>query len=490
MAVVTKPNGNIEYTNKPLALYRNNDILLPMQNADTILYNSNSLYIKNNQNVNTQYIHNSPHVELNATNLKDAVDEINDRVVKGGRYFNQINLSVLTDSDNRLLSTYTPVKIDFYPSAQKYIMLLYNSTSYKSVLCSSDNGILFDTVVGEIVGTLDSMCVIGGKVYFAGCATNYVERYVWNEDTEEYDTEITTKVTSGIFSISSLAQFTSEGSNQFKTEKLIYTYMQQEGRVTPDPSYLVSCNTSMCCDEDSICATIYNANLQTWICVTIKCQYNIGITYIVNQYQLESAFVYPQVISINGGAFVLVSYRATMTATNSYYYLVYCSYNTNSMIKKIAGTKISSNTYILRNCCNDGEFIYGMQGLVSNPTAYNGGLYYRNFSTILNGISMTDAQATYMGDVTQQLIMRIANIYIYRYCANTSSNTISTLYYSTQPLDSNLLQNAKGVSKPVVFYNIDNTVLTTNIMKKGYVVNNIAYVIDSQNRLYYSQIDI
>ena len=74
--------------------------------------------------------------------------------------------------------------------------------------------------------------------------------------------------------------------------------------------------------------------------------------------------------------------------------------------------------------------------------------------------------------------------------ANTSSNTISTLYYSTQPLDSNLLQNAKGVSKPVVFYNIDNTVLTTNIMKKGYVVNNIAYVIDSQNRLYYSQIDI
>ena len=101
-----------------------------------------------------------------------------------------------------------------------------------------------------------------------------------------------------------------------------------------------------------------------------------------------------------------------MTATNSYYYLVYCSYNTNSMIKKIAGTKISSNTYILRNCCNDGEFIYGMQGLVSNPTVYNGGLYYRNFSTILNGIGMTDAQATYMGDVTQQLIMRIANIYI------------------------------------------------------------------------------
>lgn len=490
MAVVTKSNGNIEYTNKPLALYRNDDALLPMQNANTIEYNSNSLYIKNNQNINTQYVHNSPHVELSATNLKDAVDEINNRIVKGGRYFNQINLTTLTDSDNRLLSTYIPVKIDFYPNAQKYIMLLYNTTSNKSVLCTSDDGILFDTIVGEIIGTLDSMCVIGGKVYFAGCATNYIENYVWNEDTEEYDIEITTKVTSGVYSISSLAQFTSEGSNQFTIEKLVYTYMQQDGRITPSASYLISCNTSMCCDEDSICVTIYNINLQTWICITIKCQYNQGITYIINQYQLESAFIYPQVVSINGGAFVLISYRATMTATNSYYYLVYCSYNTNSIIKKIAGTKISSNTYILRNCCNDGEFIYGMQGLVSNPTSYNGGLYYRNFSTILNGINMPNAQATYMGDATQQLIMRIANIYIYRYCANTSDNTTSVLYYSTQPLDSNLLQNAKGVSKTVVFHNIDDTTLTTNIMLRGCVIKNMAYVIDSQNRLYYSQIDI
>lgn len=490
MAVVTKSNGNIEYTNKPLALYRNDDALLPMQNANTIEYNSNSLYIKNNQNINTQYVHNSPHVELSATNLKDAVDEINNRIVKGGRYFNQINLTTLTDSDNRLLSTYIPVKIDFYPNAQKYIMLLYNTTSNKSVLCTSDDGILFDTIVGEIIGTLDSMCVIGGKVYFAGCATNYIENYVWNEDTEEYDIEITTKVTSGVYSISSLAQFTSEGSNQFTIEKLVYTYMQQDGRITPSASYLISCNTSMCCDEDSICVTIYNINLQTWICITIKCQYNQGITYIINQYQLESAFVYPQVVSINGGAFVLISYRATMTATNSYYYLVYCSYNTNSIIKKIAGTKISNNIYILRNCCNDGEFIYGMQGLVSNPTSYNGGLYYRNFSTILSGISMSNAQATYMGDATQQLIMRIANIYIYRYCANTSDNTTSVLYYSTQPLDSNLLQNAKGVSKTVVFHNIDDTTLTTNIMLRGCVIKNMAYVIDSQNRLYYSQIDI
>lgn len=469
MAEKKTANGYIEYTNKPLCLYKNqNDELFPMQNANVVEYNSNNLYVKNTANISNKYIHNSPHIELSATNLKNAVDEINERVVKGGRYFNQINLTNLADSDNRLLSTYIPVKIDFFPSAQKYIMLLYNTTSNKSVLCTSDNGILFDTIVGEILGTLDSMCVIGGKAYFAGCATNYIEE----------GGTITTQVTSGIYSISDLAQFTSEGNNQFTIEHLIYTYMSQEGRVTPDSSYLVSCNTSMSCDEDSICVTIYNKRYLLWSCVTIKLQYGQTINYIINQHNLNSRFEYPQVTSINGGTFIIFSYRAT----TAWHYMVYCPYNVNSILNTI----YMDSDNVLRSCYGEGESIYGVQQSFSNIGSWFGdeGLYYKDFSNIFNGIEMPSADVWYIGNMNQQLIMRIGNIYIYKYCYN------DYLYYSTQPLDSEDLTNGKKVFKQVVFYSLDNTKSTTNTMKKGFVINKMAYVIDLQNRLYYSQIDI
>ena len=125
--------------------YKNNqnlyDSLYPVVYIKDVVYNQNNLSPTIN---NIIY----PHIHLSATNIGDALIEINDRIAQCGRVFDKLEFGInkdinILDSQNRqiTLENYIIGNIIYAKAFKKYYMLLYSVTYNNTVLLVSNDGI-------------------------------------------------------------------------------------------------------------------------------------------------------------------------------------------------------------------------------------------------------------------------------------------------------------------------------------------------------------
>ena len=144
--------------------------LTPKTFIDEVNYNSNDI---------VYHLHRN---NIESTNVADAITEIEGRVAQCGRKFNELefgagkDIDLLDISGNQItLDTYYIGNIVYFPKAQQYYMLLYSFTYGRSVLLSSNNGLLWQ---------LDSDSFSEGMMYIDMkcnsqylCFTGYNTRY-------------------------------------------------------------------------------------------------------------------------------------------------------------------------------------------------------------------------------------------------------------------------------------------------------------------------
>lgn len=142
--------------------------LYPIVQINNIIYNRNNLSPTFN---NIIY----PHINLSATNISDALTEIDNKIAQCGRVFNKLefgankNINVL-DYQNRqvTLSDYIIGKILYAPVFKKYYMLLYSVTYNNTILLTSADGLSWTKYDELNTAVITDMNCNSTSIYYLG----------------------------------------------------------------------------------------------------------------------------------------------------------------------------------------------------------------------------------------------------------------------------------------------------------------------------------
>jgi hypothetical protein len=164
MTIVTRDNGTITYDNQPTILYYRQDDeyepYFPIEKGNGVTFNTNTLRL-------TKGSYNT-HIDLQATNVTDAMTEIESKISLGGRTFAEISYEVPEG--------YVYADAVYYKGT--YLLLYYNTTINSSIIAKSTNGIAFataNTIENVLYG---SICIFNDVVYLLGYASSDAKVYI------------------------------------------------------------------------------------------------------------------------------------------------------------------------------------------------------------------------------------------------------------------------------------------------------------------------
>lgn len=164
MAVtITQENGQIECSNEMLKMQRKVSEgqytqLMPIESCEGIIYNTNNLVMKDSRYV-------LPHIQLNASTVGEACEEIESRIFKGGRTLTKMEGN--TSAINDIIDSCNARNMAYW--CNKYVGLFLNVTTKTSYLLGSDDGKIFNSIIATFGNArLNEMCVLNNKLYFIG----------------------------------------------------------------------------------------------------------------------------------------------------------------------------------------------------------------------------------------------------------------------------------------------------------------------------------
>lgn len=165
--IITQENGQIECSNEMLKMQRKVSEgqytqLMPIESCEGIIYNTNNLVMKNSRYV-------LPHIQLNASTVDEACEEIESRMFKGGRTLTKMEGS--TSEINDIIDSCNARNMAYWHN--KYVGLFLNITTKTSYLLGSDDGKIFNSIIATFDNArLNEMCVLNNKLYFIGNVVN------------------------------------------------------------------------------------------------------------------------------------------------------------------------------------------------------------------------------------------------------------------------------------------------------------------------------